>query len=291
MSQTATLTTTTTKPHMASLNIDIFLYIINHLHGDAASLSNASLVSRSWLSPCQCHLFSSLRIYGKDEDCDSPAQDFLRLLERKAEIAGYIRQLELLNQRRPRRRQPEVARTGDLANNQGLTFSFCFAIISKLRRLQTLKVSGAKVDIAPSAVPSQLSSITNLYLRDLEFQTTAPSSLWDILRLFPTLGNLVMVEVECPSEAGTQEKDVLCKTFPRLPIQTLALFSRSWVGDPHYSRRIFQGLLDRGCLQAVSSLDVACGWYDGFRSLDLVLEESGSRLNFLALTSNVFFSK
>lgn len=269
---------------MESLNPDVYLYIIDQLHGDKVSLSNATLVSRSWLSPCQARLFSSLRIYGiVKEGFPFRPEGYIQFLEKNPEIAGYVQHLELLNQFLPGLERLLIPTGPRLV--QEMSLSRCFAIIPKLPRLQGLVISRAGIGYTAFPLPPQLPSITSLHLHHLEFTDYAPISVWEILRPLTNLRTLHMSRVWIPQHSTGQDGSE--SAFSRPPIETLMLPS-SWEGGLRgipESMPLFIGLADRGCLQSTSTLEVGLN-YERDNSLpiyDDVFDRVASQLNHLTL--------
>ena len=74
-------------PTLIHIPNDIVECVLDFLHDDKSSLLASSVVSKSWIVPCQTHLFNSLRIVGAPDNFES----FLRFCSKNDRISRLIR--------------------------------------------------------------------------------------------------------------------------------------------------------------------------------------------------------
>lgn len=293
---------TTNDDHQmnGTLPSDVHRCIIDLLQGDKLTLSNSSLVAKSWLSPCRSHLFSTVRVYAYDPVSDTADTDnFDEFLAHSTQICGHIRSLELSARRECREEveetdadetDPDVKSEDALSDsssmdsdafdfNPPLVLSTCFAIISKLPNLQTLKVHHVRIEreeyrMTPFNPPNELPSVFNLGLSYLCIEYDSPTSYWDLIRPFCNLTHLKMTSLERLQDIDHSR---VPEPFPGLSLQKLTIHTSD-------KGAFLQTLLDRQCLHCLDSLTTDSGWLNTSHIVNNVLKQHGRQLMELSLS-------
>ena len=156
------------------LPADIVALVVDHFRQDAKTLSQLSLVSREWVHPSQCHLFSSFRIQATVSECSSQLVNLVQNLEPR--LALFVRKLTIeagqpfITKERPRfysqRRPADVDLT------------LLFSVIQKLPYLHTLVLNACTLSGPDTSdTPCITHPLHSLSLMDVSGQTASFNAL------------------------------------------------------------------------------------------------------------------
>ena len=160
-------------PTLIHIPHDIVECVLDFLHDDKSSLLASSVVSKSWIVPCQTHLFNSLRIVGAPDNFES----FLRFCSKNDRISRLIRLISV-----------EGVATG--IDTFSLHISSITEFLEVLPNLQGLVLCGLKVlsdEDRPTIFHDQF-SLRSFTLDGCQLDNAF--SLPRILRLFSEIKNL-----------------------------------------------------------------------------------------------------
>jgi hypothetical protein len=242
--------------------------IIDHLRNDKSTLSNASLVAKSWLVRSRVHLFNAITV-------TEAFAGFAAFLSHNAHLARNIHHLIL---------QGESDDYSSASSTVILEPFVLAGILSQLPRLGSLqlhKVSFHGCIPSPGACGFRLDQ---LIMMNVGSSIDTTNDMLRILGLFSEIGSLQILTVE----QAMSESDVQAKTAELHIPRALRVKSLKLEDVPY--ELYMQIFRETESMKTLVDVDVDCQAFEDVEVLTLMLQDARSSINTLALNLTSYFA-